>query len=225
MRTYNINIHKKNPLFRLIFNFLGIIANKININKTSRFPDTHRSGAKLKGESMKRELIVGGGCFWCTEAVFELLKGVSDVESGYANGHTPDPTYRDICTGDTGYAEVIKITYDDSIITVDTLLDIFFVVHDPTTLNRQGADRGTQYRSTILYTDEETKEAAEAALEAAQADWNDPIVTKIEPLECYYTAEAYHQDYYQQNPMQGYCMAVIPPKLAKLKAKFGKEMA
>ncbi len=174
---------------------------------------------------MTKELIVGGGCFWCTEAVFELLKGVSDVESGYANGHTPNPTYRDICTGDTGYAEVIKITYDDSIITVDTLLEIFFVIHDPTTLNQQGADRGTQYRSTILYTDEETKKAAEATMEAAQAEWNDPIVTKIEPLENYYKAEAYHQDYYQQNPMQGYCVAVIPPKLAKLKAKFGKEIA
>ena len=174
---------------------------------------------------MKRELIVGGGCFWCTEAVFELLKGVSDVESGYANGHTPDPTYRDICTGDTGYAEVIKITYDDSIITVDTLLEIFFLVHNPTTLNRQGADVGTQYRSTILYTDDETKEAAESAMEAAQADYSDPIVTVIEPLDNYYKAEAYHQDYYRQNQMQGYCMAVIPPKLAKLKAKFGKEMA
>ena len=174
---------------------------------------------------MKKELIVGGGCFWCTEAVFELLKGVSDVESGYANGHTPNPTYRDICTGDTGYAEVIKIRYDDSIISVDTLLEIFFVIHDPTTLNRQGADVGTQYRSTILYTDEETKTAAEAAMKAAQADHADPIVTVIEPLESYYTAEGYHQDYYRQNPMQGYCMAVIPPKLEKLKAKFGKEMA
>lgn len=173
---------------------------------------------------MQRELIVGGGCFWCTEAVFELLKGVSDVESGYANGHTPNPTYRDICTGDTGYAEVIKITYDDSIITVDTLLEIFFLIHDPTTLNRQGADRGTQYRSTILYTDEETKEAAEAAMAAAQAEYKDPIVTIIEPLESYYTAEAYHQDYYRQNTMQGYCMAVIPPKLAKLKEKFGKQI-
>jgi len=173
---------------------------------------------------MKKELIVGGGCFWCTEAVFELLKGVSDVESGYANGHTPNPTYRDICTGDTGYAEVIKITYDDSVITADTLLEIFFVIHNPTTLNRQGADIGTQYRSTILYTDEETKEAAFAAMQAAQADYKDPIVTLIEPLESYYTAEAYHQDYYRQNPMQGYCMAVIPPKLVKLKEKFGKEM-
>lgn len=174
---------------------------------------------------MKRELIVGGGCFWCTEAVFELLKGVSDVESGYANGHTANPTYRDICTGDTGYAEVIKITYDDSIITVDTLLEIFFLVHNPTTLNRQGADVGTQYRSTILYTDDETKEAAEAAMEAAQSDYNDPVITIIEPLDNYYKAEEYHQDYYRQNQMQGYCMAVIPPKLAKLKAKFGKEMA
>ena len=172
-----------------------------------------------------KELIVGGGCFWCTEAVYETLKGVSDVESGYANGETLDPTYKDICTGATGHAEVIKITYDDSIITSDTLFDIFFVVHNPTTLNQQGGDRGTQYRSTILYTDEETKEVAEAALEAAQADYTDPIVTTIEPLVCYYKAEAYHQDYYQQNPMQGYCNAVIPPKLAKLKAKFGKEMA
>ena len=171
-----------------------------------------------------KELIVGGGCFWCTEAVFELLKGVSDVESGYANGETLDPTYTQICTGATGHAEVIKISYDDSIITVDTLLDIFFVTHNPTTLNQQGADRGTQYRSTILYTDEETKEAAEAAMEAAQKDHTDPIVTTIEPLKCYYVAETYHQDYYRQNPMQGYCNAVIPPKLAKLKAKFGKEM-
>lgn len=127
-----------------------------------------------------RELIVGGGCFWCTEAVFELLKGVRDVESGYANGETFEPSYREICTGETGHAEVIKITYDDSIISVETLLEIFFAIHDPTTLNRQGADRGTQYRSTILYTDEETKEAAQAALEAAQADYNDPIVTTIE---------------------------------------------
>ena len=172
----------------------------------------------------KKELIVGGGCFWCTEAVFEVLKGVSDVESGYANGHTLNPTYRDICTGETGHAEVIKITYDDSIITIDTLLDIFFVVHNPTTINQQGADLGTQYRSTILYTNEETKEVAEASLEAAKNDYSDPIVTTIEPLDIYYKAEEYHQDYYRQNQMQGYCMAIIPPKLAKLKVKFGKEM-
>lgn len=172
-----------------------------------------------------KELIVGGGCFWCTEAVFETLRGVSDVESGYANGETLDPSYTQICTGATGHAEVIKITYDDSIITVDTLLDIFFVTHNPTTLNQQGGDRGTQYRSTILYTDEASKEAALASLKAAQSDYTDPIVTSIEPLDVYYKAEEYHQDYYSQNPMQGYCNAVIPPKLAKLKAKFGKDMA
>ena len=172
----------------------------------------------------KCELIVGGGCFWCTEAVFELLRGVSDVESGYANGQTPNPNYRDICTGESGYAEVIKISYEDSVITSDTLLDIFFVVHNPTTLNQQGADRGTQYRSTILYTDEETKDVAMASMEAAQSDYSDKIVTVIEPLENYYPAEAYHQDYYRNNQMQGYCMAVIPPKLAKLKAKFSEEI-
>jgi len=195
---------------------------------SSRGQECPRYGSKTinirKNKMAKKELIVGGGCFWCTEAVFELLKGVSDVESGYANGQTLNPTYRDICTGETGHAEVIKITYDDSIITSDTLFDIFFVVHNPTTLNAQGADRGTQYRSTILYTDEETKDAAEVAMEAAQADYSDPIVTVIEPLGSYYTAEAYHQNYYQQNQMQGYCMAVIPPKLAKLKAKFGEKI-
>lgn len=172
-----------------------------------------------------KELVLGGGCFWCTEAVFELLKGVSDVESGYANGETLNPTYTQICTGATGHAEVIKITYDDSVITEDVLLEIFFAVHDPTTLNQQGADRGTQYRSTILYTDEQTKEAALKARDAAQDDYNNPIVTTIEPLACYYPAEAYHQDYYRQNPLQGYCNAVIPPKIAKLREKFSKKMA
>lgn len=172
-----------------------------------------------------KELVLGGGCFWCTEAVFELLRGVSDVESGYANGQTDHPTYQEICTGSTGHAEVIKITYDDTIISVDTLLEIFFATHDPTTLNQQGADRGTQYRSTILYTDEETKDAAHKAIAEVQNDYAKPIVTTIEALTCYYRAETYHQDYYRQNPMQGYCNAVIPPKLAKLREKFAKEMA
>ena len=171
-----------------------------------------------------KELIVGGGCFWCTEAVFESLKGVSDVESGYANGHTPNPTYRDICTGESGYAEVIKITYDDSMITLDTLLEIFFMVHNPTTLNQQGADKGTQYRSTILYIDKETELSALKTKQKAQNDYADAIVTVIEPLDTYYKAEEYHQNYYKQNSTQGYCMAVIPPKLAKLKEKFGSKI-
>ena len=173
----------------------------------------------------KKELIVGGGCFWCTEAVFQQLKGVISVQSGYANGDTTNPTYRDICTGTTGYAEVIKITYDDTVISEGTLLDVFFATHNPTTLNQQGADRGTQYRSTIIYSDEETKNGAKESLKKAQKEYpNTPIVTTIEPLKCYYKAEDYHQNYYQQNQMQGYCMAVIPPKLKKLKAKFSKEL-
>jgi len=172
-----------------------------------------------------KELIVGGGCFWCTEAVFERLKGVSDVESGYANGDMPNPDYRSVCSGDTGYAEVIKITYDDEIIDLDTLLDVFFATHNPTQLNRQGADVGTQYRSCICYKSEEELEAAKRAIARAQNDHSEPIVTTLEPLKNYYPAEAYHQDYYRQNPMQGYCNAVIPPKIAKLMEKFGDKMA
>lgn len=172
----------------------------------------------------KQELILGAGCFWCSEAVFELIKGVSDVESGYANGQTINPSYQDICTGSSGHAEVIKITYDNDIISLTTLLDIFFVIHNPTTLNQQGADKGTQYRSTIIYKDEKTKILAQASLKKAQKEYTDKIVTTIEAFKCYYKAEDYHQDYYRQNPMQGYCMAVIPPKIAKLRAKFAKEM-
>ena len=168
-----------------------------------------------------KTLIVGGGCFWCTEAVFELLKGVHDVESGYANGSTENPTYRDICTGTTGYAEVVKIVYDDTIIDLDTLFSIFFATHNPTTLNRQGADIGTQYRSCICYEDNETLTRAKKAIARAQADFTEPIVTTLEPLKKYYPAESYHQDYYKQNPAQGYCMAVIPPKIKKLIETFG----
>jgi len=171
-----------------------------------------------------KELIAGGGCFWCTEAVFERLRGVSDVESGYANGDMPNPDYRSVCSGTTGYAEVIKITYDDEIIDLDTLFDVFFATHNPTQLNRQGADVGTQYRSCICYRNDEELEAAKHAIERAQNDYSDPIVTTLEPLQNYYPAESYHQDYYQQNPMQGYCNAVIPPKIAKLMEKFGDKV-
>lgn len=171
-----------------------------------------------------KELIVGAGCFWCVEAVFEQLRGVSAVESGYANGQSPNPSYQDICTGKTGHAEVIKITYDETIISIQTLLEVFFATHNPTTLNQQGADKGTQYRSTILYTDENIKNLAQEALKEAQKDYNDIIVTSIEALNCYYVAEYYHQDYYRQNSTQGYCMAVIPPKLAKLKKRFSDKI-
>ena len=169
----------------------------------------------------KQELVLGGGCFWCLEAVFELLEGIDDVVSGYANGMIDNPDYRAVCDGDTGHAEVIKITYDDALISIDTLLDIFFEIHNPTTLNRQGADTGTQYRSVILYEDE-TK--ALQARERAQNNYSDPIVTIIEPLNHFYLAESYHQDYYQLNSTQGYCMAVISPKVAKLRKQFEEKL-
>ncbi len=172
----------------------------------------------------KQELVLGGGCFWCLEAVFELLEGVDDVVSGYANGEMDNPDYRSVCSGDTGHAEVIKIVYDDAIISTDTLLDIFFEIHDPTTLNRQGADSGTQYRSTILYEDDTTKEKALQAKDRAQSSYSDPIVTTIEALDHFYLAESYHQDYYRQNSTQGYCMAVISPKVSKLRKNFGKKI-
>lgn len=172
----------------------------------------------------KQEIVLGGGCFWCLEAVFELLDGVENVVSGYANGAMENPDYRSVCSGDTGHAEVVKIIYDDTVVTADDLLEIFFEIHDPTTLNRQGADAGTQYRSTILYENDITKEKALQSRDQAQSNHHDPIVTVIEPLDKFYIAEAYHQDYYRQNTMQGYCMAVISPKVAKLREKFSKKV-
>lgn len=161
----------------------------------------------------------GGGCFWCTEAVFELLPGVKSVESGYAGGHTPNPTYQQVCTGETGHAEVIRIEYDPAVVSYERLVEVFFEAHDPTTLNRQGADEGTQYRSVIFYRDEAEKAAAEKGKAAAQAQYDDLIVTEISPLTNYYPAEKYHQDYFRNNPGQGYCAFVIRPKVSKLQKK------
>ena len=168
---------------------------------------------------------LAGGCFWCTEAVFLQLAGVKSVESGYIGGTLPDPTYEQICTGTTGHAEAIRIVFDSDVIGYADLLDVLFATHDPTTLNRQGNDVGTQYRSAIFPHDEE-QEAARAAIERAQADHDAPVVTTIEPLGPWYPAENYHQDYWNRvgdrNP---YCMAVIPPKLQKLRAKFSQRLA
>jgi peptide-methionine (S)-S-oxide reductase len=160
---------------------------------------------------------LGGGCFWCLEAVFDKVKGVLHVESGYAGGTVPKPTYKQVCTGMTGHAEVVQITFDPAVITFRELLKIYFDVHDPTTLNRQGADVGTQYRSVIFYHSDAQKAAAEdliAELEAARV-WKSPIVTEITPFDVFYEAEDYHQEYYQQNQQQPYCRAVIAPKLVK----------
>ena len=172
------------------------------------------------------EAIFAGGCFWCTEAVFGQLKGVSSVESGYLGGHLPNPTYKQVCGGDTGHAEAIRIAFDESVISYADLLDIFFATHDPTQLNRQGGDVGTQYRSAIFPLDDAQRDAAEAGIARAQPDWSAPIVTSIEGPATWYPAEDYHQDYRtgegQRNP---YCLAVIPPKLAKLKAKFTPKLS
>ena len=164
---------------------------------------------------------LGAGCFWCVEAVFDRLLGVSEVKSGYMGGNIKNPSYREVCTGNTGPAEVIKVEFDDSIIDFKTLLDVFWTTHDPTTLNRQGADKGTQYRSAIFYTHESQKNEAESSKSTiATKFWNDLIVTEISPATVFYPAEDYHQQFYENNPDQTYCSIVIPPKIAKLKQKF-----
>lgn len=175
--------------------------------------------AETKSSSKTQLATFGGGCFWCTEAVFELLPGVKRVESGYAGGHVTNPTYKQICTGGTGHAEVIRIEFDPAVVTYERLVEVFFEAHDPTTLNRQGADEGTQYRSVIFYHDDVQKVAAEKGKAAAQAHFDDPIVTEISLLPKYYPAEDYHQDYFKNNPNQGYCAFVIRPKVTKLQKK------
>lgn len=164
---------------------------------------------------MMEQLTLGGGCFWCLEAVYENVIGVTAVESGYSNGETLNPTYQQVCSGSTGHAEVVQISYDPEMITMDELLDIFWQIHDPTSLNRQGADVGTQYRSGIYYESETQKTTAEASIEKAQSQFASPIVTEVEALQNYFPAEAYHQHYYANNPNQGYCQVVVAPKVEK----------
>jgi peptide-methionine (S)-S-oxide reductase len=161
-------------------------------------------------------IILGGGCFWCVEAVYRRIDGVIELESGYAGGTAENPTYRQVCTGETGHAEVVRITFDADVVTLKEIIDFFWKAHDPTTPNRQGADIGTQYRSIILCSSEEQKRVAEHSRDEAQRAFSDPIVTEIEPAGRFYPAEEYHQKYYEENPRQGYCRAVIEPKLRKL---------
>jgi len=171
---------------------------------------------------MKNEVIAfGGGCFWCTEAVFLLFKGISKVTSGYAGGQMPDPTYWDVCKGNTGHAEVLKIEYDPEKMPLEQLLDVFFTMHDPTSLNRQGGDSGSQYRSIILYTTEKQKNVAQGFIKQQQKNFEKPIVTELKKLDVFYPAEDYHQRYYEKNPLQPYCFVVIGPKIAKVKKKYG----
>ena len=165
---------------------------------------------------------LGGGCFWCIEAVYQQLQGVESVVSGYAGGEMPDPDYEAVCEGDTGHAEVVQVTFDPSVTTYREILEVFFTVHDPTTMNQQGGDVGEQYRSVIFTHDAEQEREARAIIRELTDEeaFADPIVTQVESLEAFYPAEGYHQDYYRQNPGQGYCRAIIAPKLAKFRKRW-----
>jgi peptide-methionine (S)-S-oxide reductase len=165
---------------------------------------------------------LAGGCFWCLEAAYDELKGVFSVESGYSGGHVENPTYKQVCNGLTGHAEVVQVTFDPQVISFKDILNVFFVIHDPTTLNRQGNDVGTQYRSAIFYHSPEQKATAEEAIRdlTAQKVWDQPIVTEVKPLENYYPAEDYHQEYFVNNPYQPYCMMVVAPKVTKFRKHF-----
>ena len=170
----------------------------------------------------KQLATIGGGCFWCLEAVYNELTGVEMVVSGYAGGQVSDPAYGEVSRGTTGHAEIVQITFDPTAITFKEILEVFFAIHDPTTLNRQGPDAGTQYRSVVLYHDEEQRLTAEEVIaEATENDlWDDPIVTEMKPLDVFYEAEDYHQRYFEKNPLQPYCLAIIRPKVAKFRKQY-----
>ena len=174
----------------------------------------------------KKTITLGGGCFWCVEAVYVRMKGITDVESGYANGHVDRPTYEQICSGDTGHAEVVRLRYDSTQIGLADILEVFFAVHDPTTPNRQGNDVGTQYRSAIYTEHDDDLALALAYVKQldAQRVFSAPIVTEVQPLQCYYPAEAYHQDYFEHHPNQGYCAFVVRPKVAKFEKNFARHL-
>jgi len=168
---------------------------------------------------------LAGGCFWCLEAPFQELDGVDAVTSGYCGGDVPDPTYEQVCSGETGHAEVVRIEYDPDRITYAALLEVFFALHDPTTEDRQGPDVGSQYRSAVFYHDDEQREVAEATVERLAGAYDDPIVTEIEPLGTFYPAEDYHQDYYANNPQRAYCQVQIRPKLRTVREEFADRLA
>jgi peptide-methionine (S)-S-oxide reductase len=169
---------------------------------------------------------LGGGCFWCLEAVYERVEGVTGVRSGYAGGDRPEPSYQEVCSGTTGHAEVAEVRFDPEVIGYREILEIFFAIHDPTTLNRQGADVGTQYRSVVFHHTEAQKEAAEALVRELEAEgvWDAPIVTEIAPLDTFWPAEDYHQEYFRRNPYQPYCQVVVAPKVAKFRQRFAHRL-
>ena len=170
--------------------------------------------------SSTKSIVLGGGCFWCTQAIFDMFKGVVKTTPGYAGGHTKNPTYEQVCSGDTGHAEVIKVDYDPDVASLDKLLEIFFAAHDPTSVNQQGADVGSQYRSIILYTDEKDRKVIETYIKGIAGNFKKPIATEVRKLDSFYPSEDYHKDYYKLNPLQPYCMFVIRPKISKIKKEF-----
>lgn len=226
-------MHKHIPL--ILFAFGAAIAGCNESNRSRKElempleskPEALSTRVLPKDADAKLEVAtLGGGCFWCIEAVFQKLKGVEKVESGYMGGKTPNPTYRDICTGRTGHAEIVQVTFNPKVLSYSDLLDVFFAIHDPTTLNRQGPDAGTQYRSVIFFHSPEQKQTAEDRILALAAEdiFDSPIVTEVVPAKEYFKAEDYHQNYFQSNPGNPYCQVNVSPKLAKLRQKFADRM-
>lgn len=217
---------------KLITMFLTILIAVLFTSCSFTNKEQSTIGGKVNKEDMDKisssnldTAVFGAGCFWCVEAIFQELKGVEAVESGYSGGSVENPTYKQVCTGTTGHAEVARIIFDPSVITYDELLDVFWTTHDPTTLNRQGADVGEQYRSVIFYLNDAQKESAEKSKQdVAPKIWDDLIVTAIEPLTSFYIAEDYHQNYYNDNSGQSYCKFVINPKLEKFRKKFKEKL-
>ena len=191
-----------------------------------RYYPLEQSDASTSNQGVKEVATLGGGCFWCLEAVYSIMQGVEQVESGYTGGTVVNPSYEQVCKGSTGHAEVVQVIYDPSIVNYKDILTVFFSTHDPTTLNRQGNDVGTQYRSAIFYHNEVQKQAAENMIEELERQdiWDKPIVTEVAPLTKFYPAEAYHQEYFKQNPNQAYCQFVVAPKVAKFRQQFADKL-
>jgi peptide-methionine (S)-S-oxide reductase len=200
-------------------------AQNVSPEKKDAMTTTAQSATPVTSASGQTEVAtLGAGCFWCVEAIYQDLQGVLKVESGYSGGNIDNPSYREVCTGATGHAEVIQVTFDPAVISFKEILEVFFTVHDPTTLNRQGADAGTQYRSAIFYHSPQQKTVAEEVKLASKEIWDDPIVTEITPFDKFFKAEDYHQNYFKENPNQGYCSIVIAPKVKKFRQKWANKL-
>ncbi len=224
-----MNFRKRSGIIASMAAMLTIAAAYVtSIPSFSQSPIQPSSGKAVNSSADSKEAVItlAGGCFWCTEAVFEQMKGVTDVVSGYIGGSMPDPDYRSVCNGTTGHAEAVEVYYDPSVTTYEELLEVFFKTHDPTSLNRQGADVGTQYRSAIFFHDSDEKQKATDYIAKlnASGELGRPVVTTLEPAKVFYPAEEYHQDYFRKNPNDGYCRAVVRSKVTKFQTTFGDKV-